>query len=203
MLQLFLLSLSDYKSFICASSVWSTWGAKTFSRDTQRSVAGSTHQPMKSTERTTFLYLRSASLYSNKAITVCCMRFPLNGFWEEEGKKWELFEQCPLGLFIPCLGWWKCQQTILPKPLPVSQAFPGSQDLVLWCGAFPLLHTYKEWWERLSSCGLFLQGKNYRLIIWEMKEHRTSFLNGDTDTVRPRCNLSTFVTWIEFIRGGG
>lgn len=28
---------------------------------------------------------------------------PLNGFWEEEGK-WELFEQCPLALFIPCLG---------------------------------------------------------------------------------------------------
>ncbi len=108
----------------------------------------------------------------------------LNGFREEEGKKWELFEQCPLALFIPCLGWWKCQQTILPKPLPVSQAFPGSQDPVLWCGAFPLLHTYKEWWERLSSCGIFLQGKNYRVIIWEMKDYRTSFLNGDTDTER-------------------
>lgn len=29
---------------------------------------------------------------------------PLNGFWEEEGGEWELFEHCPLGLFIPCLG---------------------------------------------------------------------------------------------------
>lgn len=84
--QLSLLSSPDYKSFICASSVWSTWEAKTFSRGTQRSVAGSTRQPMKSTERTTFLYLRSASLYSNKAITVCCMRFHWMGFGGEEGK---------------------------------------------------------------------------------------------------------------------
>ncbi len=73
--ELSLLSLLDYKSFICASSVWSTWEVKTFSRDTQRSAAGSTRQPMKSTERTTSPYLRSASFYSNKAITVCCMRF--------------------------------------------------------------------------------------------------------------------------------
>lgn len=160
-----LLSSPDYKSFICASSVWSTWEAKTFSRDTQRSVAGSTRQPMKSTERTTFLYLRSASLYSNKAITECCTRFQWMGSGGEE-KKWGLFEECPLALFIPCLGWWKCQQTILPKPLPVSQAFPGSQDPVLWCGAIPLLHTYKEWWERLSSCGLFLQGMKCTVIIW-------------------------------------
>lgn len=84
--QLSLLSSSDYKSFICASSVWSTWEAKTFSRDTQRSVAGSTRQPMKSTERTTFPYLRSASLYSNKAITVCCMRFHWMGSWRRKGK---------------------------------------------------------------------------------------------------------------------
>lgn len=178
--QLSFLSSPDYKSFIYASSVWSTWEAKTSSRDTQRSVAGSTRQPMKSTERTTSPYLRSASLYSNKAITVCCMR----SHWMGSGRvgEWELFEQCPLALFIPCLGWWKCQQTILPKPLPVSQAFPGSQDLVLWCGAFPLLHTYKEWWKRLSSCGLFLQGKNYGVILWEMKEYRTSFVNADTET---------------------
>lgn len=124
--QLSLLSSSDYKSFICVSSVWSTWEAKTFSRDTQRSVAGSTRRPMKSTEKTTFPYLRLASLYSNKAITVCCMRFRWMGCGRRRGKKWELFEQCPLALFIPCLGWWKCQQTILPKPLPVGQAFPGS-----------------------------------------------------------------------------
>lgn len=178
--QLSSLSSPDYKSFICASSVWSIWEAKTSSRDTQRSVAGFTRQPMKSTERTTFPYLRSASLYSNKAITVCCMRFHRMGC-RRRREKWELFEQCPLALFIPCLGWWKCQQTVLPKPLPVSQAFPGSQDLVLWCGAFPLLHTYKEWWERLSSCGLFLQGRNYRVIKWEMKGYCTQFMNSDTD----------------------
>lgn len=65
---------SDYKSFICASSVWSTWEAKTSSRGTQRSAAGSTRRPMKSTEKATFPYLRLASLYSNKAISVCCMR---------------------------------------------------------------------------------------------------------------------------------
>lgn len=81
--QFCLLSSSDYKSFICASSVWSTWEAKTFSRDTQRSVAGSTRQPMKSTERTTFPYLRSASLYGNKEITVCCMRF----HWMGSGRR--------------------------------------------------------------------------------------------------------------------
>lgn len=169
MLKFSLLSSSDYKSFICVSSVWSTWEAKAFCRDIQRSAAGSTRQPMKSTERTTFPYLRLASLYSNKAITVL-HEMSLNRLCVEEGGKWELFEQCPLALFILCLGWWKCQQTILPKPLPVSQAFPGSQDLVLRCGAFPLLRTHKEWWERLSSCGLFLQGKNYRVILWEMKE---------------------------------
>lgn len=84
---LFLLSLSDYKSFICASSVWSTWGAKTFSRDIQKSVAGSTRQPMKSTERTTFPYLRSASLYGNKAITVCCMRFQRMGSGKRRREK--------------------------------------------------------------------------------------------------------------------
>lgn len=67
------LSSSDYKSFICVSSVWSTWEAKTSSRDTQRNVAGSTHQPMKSTGKMTFLYLRLALLYHNKAIAVCCM----------------------------------------------------------------------------------------------------------------------------------
>lgn len=182
---LFLLSWSDYKSFICASSVWSTWEAKTFSRDTQRSVAGSTHQPMKSTERTTYPYLRSASLYSNKAITVCCMRFHWMGSGKRrEKKRGSCLNTVPLLFFILCLGWWKCQQTILPKPLPVSQAFPGSQDLVLWCGAFPFLHTYKEWWERLSSCGLFLQGKNYTADKWEMKENRTSLGNA-TDTVNP------------------
>lgn len=58
----------DYKSFICVSSVWSTWEAKTFSRDTRRNVAGSTHQPMKSTGKMTFLYLRLAPFfYHNKA----------------------------------------------------------------------------------------------------------------------------------------
>lgn len=71
--ELFLLSSSDYKSFICVSSVWSTWEAKTSSRDTQRNVAGSTHQPMKSTGKMTFLYLRLAPLYHNKAIAACCM----------------------------------------------------------------------------------------------------------------------------------
>lgn len=164
---------SDYKSFICASSVWSTWEAKTSSRGTQRSAAGSTRRPMKSTEKATFPYLRLASLCSNKAINVCCMRLSWIGSLRRRGVKWEMFEQCPLALFffIPCLGWWKCQQTILPKPLPVGQAFPGSQDLVLWCGAFPLLHTDKEWWEGLSSCGLFLQGKNYKVVIWGNTHH--------------------------------
>lgn len=85
--QLSLLSSSDYKSFICVSSVWSTWEAKTFSRDTQRSVAGSTRRPMKSTEKTTFPYLRWASLYSNKAITVCCMRFRWMGCGRRRGEK--------------------------------------------------------------------------------------------------------------------
>lgn len=71
--ELFLLSSSDYKSFICVSSVWSTWEAKTSSRDTQRNVAGSTHQPMKSTGKMTFLYLRLAPLYHNKAVAACCI----------------------------------------------------------------------------------------------------------------------------------
>lgn len=171
--KLFLLSSSDYKSFICVSSVWSTWEAKTSSRDTQRNVAGSTHQPMKSTGKMTFLYLRLAPLYHNKAIAVCCMwlRWMDSGVVVEGkmGTGWE--KKSLFFFFIQCLGWWKCQQTLLPKPLPVGQAFPGSQDLVLWCGAFPLLHSYKEWWERLSSCGLFLQGKEYSVIKWERKEH--------------------------------
>lgn len=84
--KLSLLSSSDYKSFICVSSVWSTWEAKTFSRDTQRSVAGSTRRPMKSTEKMTFPYLRLASFYSNKAITVCCMRFRWMGSGRRRGK---------------------------------------------------------------------------------------------------------------------
>lgn len=71
--ELFLFSSSDYKSFICVSSVWSTWEAKTSSRDTQRNVAGSTRQPMRSTGKMTFLYLRLAPLFRNKAIAVYCM----------------------------------------------------------------------------------------------------------------------------------
>lgn len=92
---------------------------------------------------------------------------PINELQDKEEKysDWTV----SLCSFFLRLGWWKCQQTVLPKPLPVSQAFPGSQDLVLWCGAFPLLHTYKEWWERLSSCGLFLQGMNYRVIFMGSK----------------------------------
>lgn len=70
----FLPFFLDYKSFICVSSVWSTWEAKTFSRDTRRNAAGSTPQPMKSTGKTTFLCLRLVPFYHNKAIAVCCMR---------------------------------------------------------------------------------------------------------------------------------
>lgn len=91
---------SDYKSFICASSVWSTWEAKTSSRGTQRSAAGSTRRPMKSTEKATFPYLRLASLYSNKAISICCMRLSWIGSLRRRGVKWEMFEQCPLALFF-------------------------------------------------------------------------------------------------------
>lgn len=89
----------DYKSFICVSSVWSTWEAKTFSRDTRRNAAGSTHQPMKSTGKTTFLSLRLVPFYHNKAIAVCCMRLHWVGSgvvvegknWEMEGKKGLIF----------------------------------------------------------------------------------------------------------------
>lgn len=107
-----------------------------------------------------------------------------NGNWM--GKKVPFF----FFFFIQCLGWWKCQQTLLPKPLPVGQAFPGSQDLVLWCGAFPLLHSYKEWWERLSSCGLFLQGKEYSVIKWERKEHIFYLVLGK----KMRCERSDYIS---------
>lgn len=95
------MSLSDCKSFICASSVWNTWEAETSSRDTQRSVVGSIHQPMKSTEKMTFLYLRSAHLYNNKARLECCMRFN----WMSSGVgveeiNWKLFEKCRFPLFL-------------------------------------------------------------------------------------------------------
>lgn len=111
---------------------------------------------------------------------------PMNEVRNKQGEKYESFKHCPpcfffflSVFFFLYLGWWKCQQTLLPKPLPVSQAFPGSQDLVLWCGAFPLLHTYEEWWERLSSCGLFLQGMDYRVILWETTDYDASFFLND------------------------
>lgn len=50
---------SDYRSCISASSVWSTWKARTFCKDIQGNVAGFIHRLMRSTEKITFLCLRS------------------------------------------------------------------------------------------------------------------------------------------------
>lgn len=54
------------------------------------------------------------------------------------------------------LGWWEYEQNLLPKPLPVSQALPGPQNIVLWCRAIPFLCPYKKWWKGLSSGWILL-----------------------------------------------
>lgn len=48
---------------------------------------------------------------------------------------------------------------LLPKPVPVGQAFPGPQDIILWCGALPVLCYDRSGQHWLSPDWILFQGQ--------------------------------------------
>lgn len=48
---------------------------------------------------------------------------------------------------------------LLPKPVPVGQAFPGPQNIILRCGALPLLCYDRSGQHWLSPDWVFFQGQ--------------------------------------------
>lgn len=48
---------------------------------------------------------------------------------------------------------------LLPKPVPVGQAFSGPQDVILWCGTLPVLCYDRSRQHWLSPHWIFFQGQ--------------------------------------------